>query len=63
MNDTRQLDQINQKIDKDLKIKDIDPKDSVDWSDLLGSVFGWRRDITARLALDGLISLWHPALR
>ena len=51
------------KIDKDLKVKDIDPKDSLDWSDLFGSVFGWRRDLTARLALDGLISLWHPALR
>jgi protease-4 len=55
--------QREKKIDKDLKIKDIDPKDSLDWSDLLGSAFGWRRDITARLALDGLISLWHPALR
>lgn len=51
------------KIDKDLKVKDIDPKDSFEWGDLLGSVFGWRRDITARLALDGLISLWHPALK
>ena len=55
--------QKEKKIDKDLKVKDIDPKDSLDWSDLLGSVFGWRRDLTARLALDGLISLWHPALR
>jgi protease-4 len=51
------------KIDKDLKVKDIDPKDSFEWGDLLGSVFGWRRDLTARLALDGLISLWHPALK
>jgi protease-4 len=51
------------KIDKDLKVKDIDPKDTFAWGDLLGSVFGWRRDLTARLALDGLISLWHPALK
>jgi protease-4 len=51
------------KIDKDLKIKDIDPKDAFEWSDLLGSVFGWRRDLGSRLALDGLISLWHPALK
>ena len=55
--------QKEKKIDKDLKVKDIDTKDSLDWSDLFGSVFGWRRDLTARLALDGLISLWHPALR
>lgn len=51
------------KIDKDLKVKDIDPKDSFDWGDLLGGIFGWRRDLAGRLALDGLISLWHPALR
>jgi protease-4 len=51
------------KVDKDLKVKDIDPKDAFEWSDLLGSAFGWRRDLTARLALDGLISLWHPALK
>jgi protease-4 len=51
------------KIDKDLKIKDIDPKDAFEWSDLLGGVFGWRRDLGSRLALDGLISLWHPALK
>jgi protease IV len=51
------------KIAKDLKIKDIDPKESVDWGDMLGSLVGWRRDLSARLALDGLISLWHPALR
>jgi protease-4 len=51
------------KVDKNLKVKDIDPKDAFEWSDLLGSVFGWRRDLTARLALDGLISLWHPALK
>jgi protease IV len=55
--------QKEKKIDKDLKVKDIDPKDSFEWGDLLGSVFGWRRDLAARLALDGLISLWHPALR
>jgi len=51
------------KIDKDLKVKDIDPKDAFEWSDLLGSAFGWRRDLGSRLALDGLISLWHPALK
>ncbi len=51
------------KIDKELRVKDIDPKDDFEWSDLLGSIFGWRRDLAARLALDGLISLWHPALR
>jgi protease IV len=55
--------QREKKIDKSLKVKDIDPKESIDWSELLGSTFGWRRDFTARLALDGLISLWHPALR
>ena len=55
--------QAEKKLDKDLKVKDIDPKDSLDWSDLFGSVFGWRRDLASRLALDGLISLWHPALR
>jgi protease-4 len=55
--------QKEKKIDKDLKVKDIDPKDGLDWSDLLGSVFGWRRDLASTLALDGLISLWHPALR
>jgi len=51
------------KVDRDLKVKDIDPKESFEWGDLLGSVFGWRRDLSARLALDGLISLWHPALK
>lgn len=55
--------QKERKIDKDLKVKDVDPKDAFEWSDLLGSVFGWRRDLTSRLALDGLISLWHPALK
>lgn len=55
--------QKEKKIGKDLKVKDIDPKEGLDWSDLLGGIFGWRRDLTARLALDGLISLWHPALR
>jgi protease-4 len=51
------------KVAKDLKIKDIDPKESFDWGDMLGSIVGWRRELSARLALDGLISLWHPALR
>jgi len=59
--------QREKKIDRKLKIKDIDPKDAFDWSDLLGSTFGAAfggpSDIAARLALDGLISLWHPALR
>lgn len=59
--------QRDKKIDKGLKVKDIDPKESFDWGDLLGSTlgsaFGGRRDLTSRLALDGLISLWHPALR
>lgn len=51
------------KISKDLKVKDVDPKDSFEWGELFGSVFGWRRELGARLALDGLISLWHPALK
>ncbi len=51
------------KIAPGLRTKDIDPKDAFEWSDLLGGVFGWRREIGARLALDGLISLWHPALK
>lgn len=51
------------KIARGLKVKDIDPKDGFEWSELLGGVFGWRREIGARLALDGLISLWHPALK
>ncbi len=51
------------KIARRLKVKDIDPKDGFEWSELLGGVFGWRREIGARLALDGLISLWHPALK
>jgi len=55
--------QREKKIDKGLKVKDIDPKESFDWSDLLGSTFGWQRNLAGRLALDGLISLWHPALR
>lgn len=55
--------QKERKVDKDLKVKDIDPKDAFEWSELLGSIFGWRRDLTSRLALDGLISLWHPALK
>lgn len=55
--------QRDKKIDKSLKVKDIDPKESFDWSDLLGSTLGWQRNFAGRLALDGLISLWHPALR
>jgi len=55
--------QREKKIDKSLKVKDIDPKESFDWSDLLGSIFGWQRNLAGRLALDGLISLWHPALK
>ena len=51
------------KIGRSLKVKDIDPKDSFEWSELFGGVFGWRRELGARLALDGLISLWHPALK
>jgi protease-4 len=51
------------KIARSVKVKDIDPKDSFEWSELLGGVFGWRRELGARLALDGLISLWHPALK
>lgn len=51
------------KIARSLKVKDIDPKDSFEWSELFGGVFGWRRELGARLALDGLISLWHPALK
>ena len=59
--------QRERKIDRRLKVKDIDPKDAFGWTDLLsgvfGAAFGGRRDIAGRLALDGLISLWHPALR
>lgn len=55
--------QREKKIDTSLKVKDIDPKESFDWSDLLGSTFGGQRNFAGRLALDGLISLWHPALR
>ena len=55
--------QREKKIAKSLKVKDIDPKDSLGWSDLFGAIFGWRRDLASTLALDGLISLWHPALR
>lgn len=51
------------KIDKSLKVKDIDPKEGFELGDLFDLAFGWRRDFAARLALDGLISLWHPALR
>jgi protease-4 len=51
------------KIARGVKVRDIDPKDAFDWSELFGGVFGWRREIGARLALDGLISLWHPALK
>lgn len=55
------------KIARSLKIKNIDPKDEFDWGGILGSTlgaaFGTRRDIAGSLALDGLISLWHPALR
>lgn len=51
------------KIDQNLKVKDIDPKDPFEWGGLFGSVFGWRRELSASLALDGLISLWHPALK
>jgi protease-4 len=55
--------QREKKIEKNLKVRDIDPKDGLDWSDLLGGIFGWRRDFAGRLALDGLISLWQPGLR
>jgi protease-4 len=51
------------KIDKDLKVKDIDAKEGLEWGDLFDLAFGWRRELGGRLALDGLISLWHPALR
>lgn len=51
------------KVDRSLKVRDIDPKDAFEWTELLGGAFGWRREIGARLALDGLISLWHPALK
>jgi protease-4 len=52
------------KIDRRLKVRDVKPKtDDYDWADFLGSLIGGRRDIAGRLALDGLISLWHPALR
>ena len=55
--------QREKKIEKNLKVRDIDPKDGFDWSDLLGGIFGWRRDFAGRLALDGLISLWQPGLK
>jgi protease-4 len=55
--------QREKKIDKSLKVKDIDPKEGFEWGDLFGLTFGWRRDFAGRLALDGLISLWHPALK
>jgi protease-4 len=56
------------KIARSLKVKNIDPKDEFEWGDLLGStlgsIFGVNRgELGSRLALDGLISLWHPALR
>ena len=56
------------KVSRSLKVKNIDPKDEFDWGDLLGSTVGSifgvnRRELGSRLALDGLISLWHPALR
>ncbi|MCW5771819.1 MAG: signal peptide peptidase SppA [Rhodospirillaceae bacterium] len=55
--------QREKKIDTGLKIRDVKPKESFDWGDLVGQTIGLRRDLTDRLALDGLISLWHPALR
>jgi len=56
------------KIARSLRVKNIDPKERFDWGDMLGStvesLFGVNRgDMAGRLALDGLISLWHPALR
>lgn len=55
--------QREKKIDKSLKIRDLQAKDGFGWAELLSQTFGLQRDLTGRLALDGLISLWHPALR
>ncbi len=51
------------KIRADLPVRTIDAKPGVEWGDLFDLAFGGRGNIARGLALDGLISLWHPALR
>jgi protease-4 len=50
-------------IAKDLKIRDLEPERTRGWAALLGQTLGLRQDLAGGLALDGLISLWHPAFR
>lgn len=51
------------KVRADLPVRNIDAKQGVEWGDLFDLAFGGRGNIARGLALDGLISLWHPALR
>ncbi len=53
----------SRKIDTDLPVRDIDPKERWWLGDAIAGVFGAPRDLAGRLALDGLVSLWHPLLR
>jgi protease-4 len=51
------------KVDTDLPLRTVGAREGWTVINLFGEVLGARRSIAERLALDGLISLWHPALR
>jgi protease-4 len=51
------------KIDTDLPLRAIEQREGWSLASFLSEVLSVRRGIAQRLALDGLVSLWHPALR
>ncbi len=51
------------KINTDLPVRNIDAKEIWSLGDAVAGLFGAPRDLAGRLALDGLVSLWHPLLR